>query len=55
MNSFTLYLPDDVQRRAEKRAELMGLTLGGFIQVAIARELSRPEPAREPKSPDRKR
>ena len=42
MKRTTIMLPDDLKIRALKRAELLGLSLGGFIRESLEKTLQSP-------------
>ncbi len=43
MKRTTIMLPDGLKMRAMKRAEIMGLSLGGFIREALEKILQTPD------------
>jgi hypothetical protein len=43
MKRTTIMLPDDLKMRALKRAEITGLSLGGFIRESLEKTLQPPD------------
>jgi len=43
MKRTTIMLPDDLKMRALKHAEIMGLSLGGFIRESLEKNLLPPD------------